>query len=140
MDREDDFTTFVDRENGEYRAVLILLAIIIGRPAVALEILDALNTAENGKFLNWLDELSKRYEKESLAVEDRPAGNNEAGAANAPSSHEIRLVELRETAREIRRSIDAVQETLEKTSSLAIDDRLPSYTKWACEVGHYLLR
>ncbi len=141
-DVEEDFLTFMDREKGDYRAVLILLAITVGRAAVASELLrDLANASTHNDFEAWLEDMSAQYEDQRLKLEaQRRAADIQTRPANPPSSREERLAELRDAAREIRGSIAAVRKTLSAMSGPAFDEHLPNYQKWTCEVGRYSLR
>lgn len=134
---EEDFSTFIGQEHGDYRAVLMLLAIIISRPNVAAEILDDLHMAKGNSFRKWLEDMSKQYEEERSQLRtERIAQENQTDPSSA-SEREIRLAELRDATFEIRASIDPVEIALNELNGPTFNDQLPIYSKWAREVGRY---
>jgi hypothetical protein len=138
---QEDFSTFIDRERGEYRAALMLLAISVGRADVAPEILDDLYKAEGSSFCTWIEATSRRYEEKRAGLnEERIARNERTEATVIPSGRESRLAELRDASHEIREGIDAVREALNELKGPSFDDRLATYSKWASEVGRYSFR
>lgn len=138
---EKDFSVFIDREQGEYRAMLILLAIVVGRATVAPEICNDLDAGDSHSFDEWLKNTAQQYEQERMKLEqERLAGESETGAGGRPSSRETRLAELHDATEEIREGIATVKKTLAEMNGPDVDDRVSSYRKWACEVGRYSFR
>ncbi len=138
---EENFLTFIDREQGEYRAVLLLLAIVVGRAQVAREVLDCLHTAKGTSFRACLEKASGQYETERARLStERIAQVKSDDTASLPSSRESRLVELKDATQEICGSIEALVTALNKLEGPSFDDRLDIYTKWASEVGRYSFR
>jgi hypothetical protein len=137
---DDNFSTFINHEQGEYGAVLLLLAISVGRPNVAPEILDDLHRAKGDSFRKWLDDLSKQYDVDGTrGITERIPQKNQIDPS-PPSGHESRLAELKEALMEIRGSIDAVEIALKDLNGPPLNDQLPIYCKWAREVGRYSFR
>jgi hypothetical protein len=138
---QGNFSTFIDRENGEYRAVLMLLAISVGRAGVAPEILDDLLTATGNSFSQWIEDTAVQFErKRSSLSAKRVVQNRASGAVVILSERENRLVELRDASREIRKGIEMVKQALTELQGPPFDDSLPAYRKWASEVGRYSFR
>jgi hypothetical protein len=139
---EKDFSSFIDRERGEYRAALMLLAISVGRADVAPEILYSLLKPNGSSFRTWIESTSTKYEQmRSRLSKERIAQSNKTEATASPSSREIRLAELRDASLEIHKSIDTVIEALnELENGPSFDDRLETYRKWAREVGRFSFR
>jgi len=131
---ETDFATFVNRDDGDYRAVLILLAISVGYANVASQILNDLRTPEGSNFRTWLNEMSAHYEKEREQEEGKRISQHQD---SRPSSREERLEELRDALSNIHKDIDTVIEALNKSEGPPCDDNLETYAKWAQEVGRY---
>ncbi len=137
----NDFSTFIDPDNGEYRVALMLLAISVGRADVAPEILDGLYTANGSSFRTWIDDKFSQYQKESSLLKDeRIARNEKIKTIVPPSEREKRLLELQEASLEIRKGIDAVIKALGEQEGPPFDDQLGTYGKWAHEVGRYSFR
>lgn len=128
-EEKDDFSKFIDRELGDYRAVLILLAINVGCADVAPEIFRDLDTAEGDSFLKWITQTSKKYEEKRHDQQEN----------YGPGSGEIRLGELIFGLAKIKSNIDSVIELL-GSNGPSFDDRLEIYRKWAHEVGRYSFR
>ena len=138
---EKDFSTFIDRDSGEYRTALMLLAISVGRADVAPEILYNLLTASGSSFLTWIESTSTECEQmRSRLSKERKAQRNKTEATASPSGREIRLAQLRDASLEIHKSIDTVIEALNELDGPSFDDRLETYRKWAREVGRFSFR
>jgi hypothetical protein len=138
---ENNFKTFIDRDRGDYRAVLVLLAISIGHADVAPEILFDLRNAKGRSFRNWLENNSEKYEESrSILSSERSARNSKNKTAVPPSDREIRLEQLRDVSLEINQSIDNVIEDLIKLNGPRFDTRLKPYREWAREVGRFSFR
>ncbi len=116
------FAELVDVQIGQYRPVLVLLAITIGCVEVAPEIMCDLRNTRNSTdgFLGWLAKLPERYTQktggdcENIIIEK----------INRIVSH-----------------LEALKNTLEQNSMLPqFDDRLATYCKWADVVSRYSFR
>lgn len=133
----EDFSKFIEREHGEYRSVLLLLAISVGRANVAPEILEDLHKASGKGFRTWIKGKSRQYEKERSQLSDEriaQSGNIEA------TDRERRLAELRDDSLEIHECVGTVIQALNELGGPSFDDHLPNYRNWAREVGRYAFR
>ncbi len=135
---EEDFSTFTDRDNGSYRAVLLLLAISVGRADSAPEILDDLYRAEGDSFKQWLQRLSDRYEENRTNL----LANRDAGSKKSIPllDRECRLEELREASLIMVADMKVASDSLSKLKAPRLEDDLMVYAKWAREVGRYSFR
>lgn len=120
------FSFFIDREKGEYRAALALVAISIGRADVAPEILEDLHDAKGKTLGHWL--LHGYGEMIERLARANP------GRANA---HERRLRELNAAAVQIHSDLGKVAIALQELGAAPLDDNLDVYRKWAKRVGRY---
>ena len=131
-----DFSTFIDREQGDYRAALILLAISVGYPDVAPFILEELHITKTGQIQQWLEEKSQEYEKELKSLEEERYYEDD----NTPSDQEIRLARLNASLPRIRNNISSVKQKLNENNGPWFEDDLEKYSRWAREVGRYSFR
>lgn len=131
---EKDFSTFIDSINGNYRAVLLLLAINIGYPDIVPEILQNIVKAKDNSFLKWLNELLKKYklEREFLQKER----NTSADIFHSQKREEC-LAGIIAVLEKILMRIDEVKAGLIENTNLTFDDRFEVYAKWADVVGRY---
>jgi hypothetical protein len=133
-----EFKKFIHPEQGEYRAVLILLAIVVGRADAAAEILNDLSGGESKKFTTWLRNSYKEQNKT-----DPPPNSGQDGQSqesNAPVSindTSIRTVDLRKAALGINQDLKGVIKYLNDHEGPKFDDHLAAYRKWTREVGRY---
>ncbi len=137
---EERFPTFIDKDRGEYRAVLMLLAMVVGRPQVAPEILDSLDTTKGSGFRAWLEEKSKEYQEERRQLSAKlMARSVETDTVSLPNTRERRLAELQEATQGIGRCVEALIRALDELKGPSFDDQLSHYVNWAAEVGRYSL-
>jgi hypothetical protein len=138
---EASFSAFIHRDQGDYRAVLTLLAIVVGRAQMGPEILDNLDTAKGSGFRAWLREQASQYEQERARLSaERAAQGKDAVAGGATDARDLRAAELSDACREVDRSIDAVIAALHELRGPSFDDRLSSYATWASQVLRFSFR
>jgi LysM repeat protein len=142
--REEDFKTFIDPEHGDYRAVLVLLAISVGRTEVASEILNDLAVGPIGrrrKFTTWLQNAYKKDDKTRLQLDEEPKANNVRSDINE-YQHPVKnqKKDLQGAALGIRNDIKVVIEALDAQNGPSFDHRLKTYRKWVNEVGRFSFR
>ncbi len=132
--RNSSFSQFTHSEEGDYRAVLLLLAITVGEADVASDLLNALHNSGNGSFRTWLTDKARHYEEEWAKLNRiRIARETSSGASIPPSGRETRLFTLHGATDRI----EAKFGNLRKLKSASFDDRLEVYGRWAREVGRY---
>jgi LysM repeat protein len=137
----ENFENFINAERGEYRAALILLAIVVGRADVAAEILNDLPFGRRKKFTTWLkNAYTEKDEMESQLNKEPTAYRQKTRKTTSPSEKQSRLEELREAVLEISRDIKEVAKDLDSQGGPPFDDRLATYRKWAPAVGRYSFR
>ncbi|MGD8762363.1 MAG: P-loop NTPase fold protein [Desulfobacteraceae bacterium] len=137
----EDFENFINAERGEYRATLILLAIVVGRADAAAEILNDLPSGRRKKFTTWLkNAYTEKEEMESQLNKVPTAHSQNTRKTTSPSEKQNRLEELREAVLEISRDIKEVAKYLDSQGGPPFDDRLATYRKWAPVVGRYSFR
>ena len=139
---DGDFSSFIRRDTGDYRAVLALLAVVVGRADVASDILFRLNNcSDGGGIFDWLgnafvcdgelaSEDGGRSEPENLEIH----GSRLAYMEQSFSS------DIQTAAVQIRLDMEKVVEALEELGGPPFDDRLETYRKWANEVGRFSFR
>lgn len=134
--KKEEFDAFIDRDHGEYRAVLMLLAINVGHAEWAAEIFEVSERSQKS-FREWLKKRFAVFEDERL----RLSKDRESRKENEPPSRrESRLMELCQVVRVIGDHIDLVSHNLAELTAATFDDRLEKYEKWASEVGRYSFR
>ena len=139
--RKEDFEIFINPAHGEYRAVLILLAIVVGRAEVAPEILNDLAIGKSKKFTTWLENTYIKYEKTRLQLNtETNAEVQKAGAIGPLLEGENQLRDLRKAASGISKDIKTVITALKDLNGPSFEDRIETYRKWSCEVGRYSFR
>ena len=139
---DGDFSSFIRRDTGDYRAVLTLLAVGVGRADIAPDILFRLNMAsDGGGFFDWL--------RNAFAVHGDLA--SEGGGRSGPENVEIKgsrlagmeqpfSLEIQTVVEQIRLDMKKVVDALEELDGPPFDDRLETYRKWANEVGRFSFR
>lgn len=127
-----DMQTFLNQENGEYRATLLLLAINIGYPKHAPELFEKINNAEND-FLNWLTNTRERYIRET----NLGSGDNESGEIIQDQKQKNSAMEYEKILKEIEVKIDKVIQSLVDLGGTSIETDMNHYIKWAKEVNRY---
>ena len=117
----EDMLTFLNRETGEYRSVLLLLAINIGHPRHAPTFFNDLNSSENN-FFEWLTLIRQNGSDVTQGDEEHISNEyeNELG--------------------KISQKINSVMNSLLELSGPGIDNNMENYKKWANEVGYYSFR
>lgn len=103
---------FIDPEHGEFRAVLVILAMVVGRAEVAHIILNKLSSGNETSFTDWLENILQTAVKEKGPL----------------ASHDI------------LNDIHMVIETLNKLNGPYFENDLEVYRKKAFEVGRYSFR
>lgn len=135
--RPKPFSTFIERDAGEYRAVLLLLAISVGRPEFAPGLLQALDaTAEiaTGSFPSWLDgaiESCRSFQGADQTPEAAALGHLFPGRSRESAS------EIAQTLGQLRGDFDEVSKSLAKLKAPAPADSLKTYCDWAARVGRF---
>ncbi|MFT5725916.1 MAG: nucleoside phosphorylase [Desulforhopalus sp.] len=114
----DDMTIFLNRETGEYRAVLLLLAINVGHPKYASAIFNNLNSSEKN-FFEWLTLIQQN------------------GSDLIQGDDENKSSEFDNEFKQIPNKINLVLSSLLELSGPGIDNDMENYKKWANEVGYY---
>jgi hypothetical protein len=140
---DDDFSTFIDRDNGQYRAVLLLLAISVGRTDVAPEILEDLHNASSGyNFSAWLDDQAILYDEKRIELETaRTTGAKRvSGEVADKEDREYQLGELSKVTKKISEDMKTVSKALKELGAAPLDNNLANYIEWAREVGRYSFR
>jgi len=127
---EKDFSFFVIKETGQYRAVLLLLAISVGRSGAAPEILNDLHLAGNGSFRDWLRQQSQTYESKREGL----------GGSGVNTERIVMYENLSKACIDTIEELDMVSKNLMETNAPSLDDDLANYAKWAREVGRYSFR
>ena len=108
---EETFSSFINPENGSYRAVLLLLAICVGRAESAPHLIRLLcDSTSTQPFGSWLDSVW--------------SADSAAEAAQLM----------------IQPAIGAVRKNLMENGTLTVDEDLEHYRKWGTEVGRYSFR
>jgi len=138
---EKDFSTFTDRDTGSYRAVLLLLAISVGRTDSAPEILEDLHKATGESFSAWLADQAICYHNEGVELKNQRLASFKNSRINSPKSDpECLLENLQRASTNILDDMKAVSTALDEIKAPPLDDRLMIYTSWAREVGRYSFR
>jgi hypothetical protein len=132
----NNFQPFIDRNEGDYRAVLLLLGIFIGRAQVASEILASLTESDGPAFVAWLEQQSKLSEQKRLQLERQRSGQSPQ-LPSPPTSEELHLLLLKSATDEIRTSIARLAKTLAELKGPSYDDKLNTYAKWVPVVSRY---
>jgi hypothetical protein len=137
---EGAFAKFIDRENGHYRVVLLLLAISVGRAETGPQILEDISRI-NTKAVHlstWLPLAAETYQEEwSKLFDARSKQNAQSGIAEPPSQREKQLESLIRATAEIQASLKGVRARLKSNGGLTLSDRLSLCRQWSCEVGRY---
>lgn len=113
-----DMASFLNRESGAYRAVLLLLAITTGHPRSAPALISGLNRGAE-TFSEWL-----------TLMQTGGAGKN-GGDLPMDVKDELGKIELK---------IASVTASSVKSGEAGIDQDMTHYRKWASEVGRYSFR
>ena len=134
------FARFIDPENGEYRVVLMLLAISVGRANTGPQILSDFSSIapETAGLLEWLTIAAKKYKEDctSLFVE-RSEQNKRSSLSVPPSDREEQLEKLSNAAAEIHRSLGTVIKQLGENGGPTFEDDFELCRVWSCDVGRY---
>jgi len=132
-----EMQTFLNQETGEYRAVLLLLAISIGYPKHAPKLFEELDNTENN-FLKWLAKTRENYTNEiNLDLYSQNNKNGERFSANAQKNN---LSQFENTLKKIENNVDTVIQSLVDLGGSSIEADITHYMKWAKEVGRYSFR
>ena len=139
---EKEFERFIDRDEGEYRVVLMLLAISVGRsdsgPTLIENIGSKAMTTTNTGLVSWLLDASKYYEgRWSKLNKDRIEQNKQSALAVPPSDREKQFKKLSDSANEIHSRLDAINIQLFENGVPLLEDDLELCRKWSREVGRY---
>jgi hypothetical protein len=122
---DSNFDYFTDREKGDYRAVLLLLAINIRFADSAPEILERITYATRGDFLDWLE---------------TEANNIDSSLPNLKSDQKSFQIQLRDSLREILKEITYTIKVLLENDAPPLDLSIKKYVQWARIVGRYSFR
>ncbi|HHJ16961.1 MAG TPA: hypothetical protein ENJ80_09715 [Gammaproteobacteria bacterium] len=137
---DEQFARFIDSENGEYRVVLILLAISVGRADTGSQIISDFSSIapETAELSKWLPIAAKKYKEDwrSLFVE-RSEQNKQSSLSVPPSNREEQLEKLSNAAAEIHRSLGTVIRQLGENGGPKFEDDFELCRKWSCDVGRY---
>ena len=136
-EEEIDFNDFIDPEHGEYRYVLVLLAITIGYSEVAPELLEELHMAQGGNFLQWIVVARDLWaDNLQLHIEEGQQSSVSGDQFNS-SRKEHDLRKLKDALEEIERHLHHIDSEFKRSADRQIDGPVTSYAKWAREVGRY---
>lgn len=132
---------FLDPENGDYRAVLLLLAISVGHPEAAPELLVKMQASSENSFRGWIGQIVWDYQKISTEIADhrRQRATRNMGLIE-PEENEMLLRKLQHSVREIERRFQRVEQRLRDQGRPSIADDISLYQKWAFEVGRFSFR
>jgi hypothetical protein len=119
--------SFTDRENGEYRVALLLLAIAVGHAEQAHEILHDLDPSQDGSFIKWLE---GKGDKEESTANVEQVGDGDSLDRRRRNGHS-------DAAASIRDGVRSVMAYLEERGGPPFDDRLGLYGKWWQDVAAY---
>ena len=135
------FENFIDPKHGEYRAVLVILAIVVGRAEVAHRILNRLNIGKSKTFSTWLKNAPKQNEQSATRMKkENVAQSQKDGASPIREDEENGAADLDEVFGQLRQDVKRVVQALKDLEGPSFDDRIESYRKWALEVGRYSFR
>jgi hypothetical protein len=107
------FTRFIERDTGEYRAVLVLLAISVRYVDYAPRILKILSKTDLTSLTEWLE--SECNVEKMIQTDDG----------------------MRTKLQDVRSDLRVAKARLLEKDGPAIDDSLGAYQKWAQDVGQY---
>ena len=136
---DGDFSSFIRRDTGDYRAVLTLLAIVVGRADVASDILFRLyNSSEGGGFIDWLgNEFACGGKTASDSGERSGPEKVETNGPRLGGMERAFPSGMQTAAEQIRLDMETVVEALKELGGPSFDDRLETYRNWAKEVGRF---
>jgi hypothetical protein len=137
--RPEPFSAFVDRETGGYRAMLVALAIGVGRPEFGAQLLDQVpQFGGEESFRRWLSKQAALAEKKRARLEQSRIDSNRTVGLSEPVSTEERALVGRKLALEkLDQDLQSLTQVLDEAGAPPFDDRLDSYRVWARDVGRY---
>ena len=137
--QKGEFAAFIDPQAGQYRAVLLLLAITIGYADTASEILQRIPTTEGLTLDEWLATLRAEYAPAAPSPSDAVAHGPETEAAVRIAT-EGRASLLR-AVEGIIGDVAQVRDALaENAAGPRLEQNLEPYHEWVGEVGQYSFR
>lgn len=135
VDLYKDFSTFIQRDKGEYRAVITLLAIWIGHGQYGHEIFRDILDTKALKFQRWIKLKTKKLGEEAEELLNLPEKEQALSNKTVKELREVQAVGL-----QIISKLKKVDEKLKETNAPPFNDKLSHYKTWLDEVGRYSFR